>query len=160
MSETTDLDGRPRIVNGAVDMGAYEYDGWKYDSDRDGMKDAWESRYGLNPTNAADASLDGDNDGAVNLNEYIADTDPTNQASYFHIAGISNLPPIAIYFESSTGRLYSLVERDEFRTIQSWWMVGGQSNLWGTGATMFLNDAEAESTARYYRIKVDLPLDD
>ena len=159
-SGTTDLDGHPRIVNDVVDMGAYEYDGWKYDSDIDGMKDAWESRHGLNPTNSEDASLDNDNDGAANLNEYIADTNPTNDTDYFHIAGISNLPPIMVYFQSSTSRMYSLEGRDELMTTCRWSIVGSQSNIWGTGATMPMSDTNVAVTARFYRLKVKLPSDD
>ena len=159
-SGTTDLDGHPRIVNDVVDMGAYEYDGWKYDSDIDGMKDAWESRYGLNPTNSEDASLDNDNDGAVNLNEYMADTNPTNDTDYFHITGISNLPPIMVYFQSSSSRVYSLEGRDELMTTCRWALVGSQSNIWGTGATMPMSDTNVAVTARFYRLKVNVPSND
>jgi pectate lyase len=41
------------------------------DSDRDGMPDSWETRMGLNPGNATDAMQDADNDGWVNVEEYI-----------------------------------------------------------------------------------------
>jgi pectate lyase len=41
------------------------------DSDRDGIPDSWETRMGLNPGNAADAMQDADNDGWVNIEEYI-----------------------------------------------------------------------------------------
>lgn len=40
------------------------------DTDGDGMPDAWETTYGLNPNSAADASLDPDSDGFTNLQEY------------------------------------------------------------------------------------------
>ena len=46
------------------------------DSDTDGMPDAFESRYGLDPNNAKDASLDDDGDGYVNIEEYINGTQP------------------------------------------------------------------------------------
>ncbi|MCX8023406.1 MAG: hypothetical protein N2745_11620, partial [Syntrophorhabdaceae bacterium] len=47
------------------------------DTDGDGMPDDWEVRYGLNPTDGNDASLDKDNDGLTNLEEYSRGTDPT-----------------------------------------------------------------------------------
>jgi hypothetical protein len=39
------------------------------DTDGDGMPDAWEAQYGLNP-GVNDSSGDIDNDGVSNLNEY------------------------------------------------------------------------------------------
>jgi len=46
------------------------------DDDNDGMPDTWETENGLNPLDAADASLDPDGDGLTNLEEYQGDTDP------------------------------------------------------------------------------------
>jgi hypothetical protein len=47
------------------------------DSDNDGMPDAWETKYGLNPNNASDASSDQDNDGVSALDEFLAGTIPS-----------------------------------------------------------------------------------
>lgn len=60
------------------------------DTDNDNMPDAWELKYGLDPMNSSDAALDKDSDGYTNLQEYNADTDPTNPAS-FPGADISHL---------------------------------------------------------------------
>ncbi len=46
------------------------------DSDNDGMPDAWEASYGFDQIDPVDASLDADSDGATNLQEYLAGTDP------------------------------------------------------------------------------------
>ena len=51
------------------------------DDDNDGMSDVWEDTYNLDPLNAADATLDGDDDGLSNLNEYLAGTTPDNPDS-------------------------------------------------------------------------------
>jgi PKD repeat protein len=48
------------------------------DSDLDGMPDAWEATYGLNPNFPNDAGYDKDGDGLTNLEEYQLGTDPTN----------------------------------------------------------------------------------
>jgi hypothetical protein len=41
------------------------------DTDGDGMPDAWETRYGLNPSSAADANGDFDHTGYTNIEKYI-----------------------------------------------------------------------------------------
>ncbi|HEY5791709.1 MAG TPA: DUF1800 family protein [Chthoniobacterales bacterium] len=46
------------------------------DTDGDGMPDAWEIDYGLDPDSAADGGLDTDGDGQTNLQEYQAGTNP------------------------------------------------------------------------------------
>ncbi|MFA5771745.1 MAG: PGF-CTERM sorting domain-containing protein, partial [Thermoplasmata archaeon] len=51
------------------------------DGDFDGMPDAWEQTYGLNPRDASDAALDKDSDTYTNLAEYVGDSNPTNATS-------------------------------------------------------------------------------
>jgi probable HAF family extracellular repeat protein len=47
------------------------------DSDGDGLPDAWETQYGLDPNSSTDAAIDTDGDGLTNYQEYQAGTDPT-----------------------------------------------------------------------------------
>lgn len=47
------------------------------DDDNDGMPDAWELQYGLNPVHD-DSGQDLDNDGITNLAEYLSGSDPTH----------------------------------------------------------------------------------
>ena len=52
------------------------------DCDRDGLPDYWERSYGLDPYDPTDAKLDTDHDGYTNLQEFTANTDPTNAKSH------------------------------------------------------------------------------
>ncbi|RNI28280.1 T9SS C-terminal target domain-containing protein [Rufibacter immobilis] len=47
------------------------------DTDHDGMPDAWETQYGLNPNNPADRNADANNNGYTNLEEYLNGQSPT-----------------------------------------------------------------------------------
>ena len=65
------IDDGTEVANGTSPQLAVDFD-------RDGMPDDWESHYGLDFANAADASEDPDGDGLTNLEEYNAKTDPTS----------------------------------------------------------------------------------
>ncbi|WMS87345.1 reprolysin-like metallopeptidase [Pleionea litopenaei] len=51
------------------------------DDDNDQMPDTYETQYGFDPFNAADANQDADSDGRTNLQEYLDNTDPTDPSS-------------------------------------------------------------------------------
>ena len=71
--ESADTDGDGVGDNADFFPNSAEY---SLDSDLDQMPDAWERKYGLNPTDASDAFLDQDNDGLTALEEYEAGTIP------------------------------------------------------------------------------------
>ena len=52
------------------------------DKDKDQMPDDWEAKYGLDPLNATDATKDLDGDGFSNLEEFLANTNPSDPGSY------------------------------------------------------------------------------
>ena len=58
------------------------------DTDADRLPNWWEDQFGLSKTNAADATLDLDGDGASNLNEFLSGTKPNDAASVFRITAL------------------------------------------------------------------------
>ena len=61
------------IITDISQVGGYpDYKGTPYtDSDSDGMPDTWETKNGLNPKDASDASQDKNKDGYTNIEEYL-----------------------------------------------------------------------------------------
>ena len=64
------------------------------DDDNDGMPDDYETDNGLNPLSASDANEDADNDGATNLEEFLAGTDPNDANSVEACALDGVVPPL------------------------------------------------------------------
>ena len=66
------------IITHPSQVGGYpNYKGTPYkDSDGDGMPDDWETKHGLNPNDASDASGDLNGDGYTNIEDFINSLDP------------------------------------------------------------------------------------
>ncbi len=152
--------GMPRILDSdddgsvIVDIGCYETLNQYADSDGDGMPDGWESDYGLNCVDPADADETADADTASNLAEYIAFTDPTDSNSYFCVTSFIISPETTLYFDSIGFRYYTLQSCSNL-TDNSWADVPGAGPFEGGGLT--LSDTNQTSTALYYRVKVSIP---
>jgi len=79
------------------------------DADGDGMPDEWETtHFGGTDEPNGDAQDDWDGDGASNLDEWRAGTNPTNAASVLAIVSVRFSPDHAITWLSATGKYYSL----------------------------------------------------
>lgn len=72
------------IINDPRQVGGLpKYEGTpRIDSDGDGMPDAWERRYGLNPNDASDAVKDCNGDGYTNIEKYINGIDPEKKVDW------------------------------------------------------------------------------
>ena len=156
-----DFDGVPRPLDGdtngtaVVDMGCYEYLNRSADSDGDTMTDGWENDNGLNAA-VNDALGNPDKDPHNNLQEFIADTDPTDSNDYFCVSSMSNLPPMTVYFESSDNRLYSMIGCSNL-VDGSWTNVYGTGPRVGVGGADAMQDTNVPVQGPYYRLEVKLP---
>ncbi len=98
--------GTGHIINSPSQVGGWIAPGAGtpcLDSDHDGMPDAWELRYGLNPHNPADATQDLDSDGYTNLEEYLNGTNPTSTSNTQSLALYSNGAQDGWILESTAG---------------------------------------------------------
>ena len=81
------------------------------DTDGDGLPDAWENTY-FGSTTAADPLADSDGDGALNWQEYISGTDPTNASSYLRIDSITAGSRATLSFMAAAARTYAVQYTD------------------------------------------------
>jgi len=80
-----------------------------FDADGDGMPDRWEtSHFGGTSEDNGGAGDDWDGDGASNLDEWRAGTNPTNAASVFAVVALKLTPDCVISWLSESGKVYSL----------------------------------------------------
>jgi hypothetical protein len=157
---TNDLDRMPRPLDGnadavsRMDMGAFELLSPMADSNGDGIPDGWCVRYGFNPIDPAIAGADPDRDLCTTREEYVADTNPTNALSCFHIEAISNGPPTTIQLLSSPIRQYTLLASP--RLDGAWVPLAGQVHVAGNGGWLFLSDTNISGQS-FYRVSVSVP---
>jgi len=157
---TNDFDGLPRPLDGngdglaRFDIGAYEFILSSADSNGDGIPDGWTRQFGLDPTDPTVAAGNPDEDLHTTYDEWVADTDPTDPLSYFHIVSITNLPTVTVQFPSSTNRTYSLLRSAE--VTGPFDPLAGRVDVPGTGTLQTFTDPNAGGV-EFYRIEVKAP---
>lgn len=144
-----DIDGDTR--SGPWDIGADEAPSVS-DGNANEIPDSWEIQY-FGSTNAFNggAQDDWDDDGMVNLSEYIAGTSPTNAVSRFQVSGVSvQGGACGLSLLTVTGRTYGVAYKSNL--LESAWHVltNGAS---GTGGQVDLFDP-VSAEKRFYRITV------
>ncbi|OGV59857.1 MAG: hypothetical protein A2283_08025 [Lentisphaerae bacterium RIFOXYA12_FULL_48_11] len=122
------------------------------DADGDSMTDAHEILYGHNPSDARDGALDTDNDGMLNVEEWITGTDPTNNLSVFQIDSFQN---DSLEINSVSGRLYTLDTCLDL-IAGAWTNDPAQTVVTGTAAPISLVVTN-NSPRTFYRVRVKMP---
>ncbi len=122
------------------------------DSDGDGMPNAWEIQYGLNPNSSADANTDLDGDGLTNLQEYLAGTDPTQFNSALRITSLEDLGGnvARIGFFAVSNKTYG-VEYKKFLDDPSWTTLTNISAA-PTNRALYIQTV-VPTTNRFYRLR-------
>lgn len=125
------------------------------DLDSDGIPNYWEQQYGT--TTGLVASADSDSDGFSNYQEYIADTNPTNAASFFENTGLLTLDNQTFYFNGSTARQYQVFyTTNDLADTNLAWLAAHTNLVWGTGTNSSITVTNTEDTV-FYRLRVTLP---
>jgi hypothetical protein len=92
------------------------------DTDGDGLPDDWESAWGFSATNATDAILDSDGDGATNAQEYLAGTDPHDAQDHLRLELLRDTNPdlLSVRFLALSNRTYTLQACSAFSAGNAW----------------------------------------
>jgi hypothetical protein len=157
---SNDLDFIPRPLDGTgegstgFDIGAHEFLLATADSNGDGIPDGWTWSYGLNPTDPNVASGNPDADPHTTLQEWVADTNPTNALSHLRISSIAGGASNTLFFLSSSNRQYTLFHTPQIPA--TWSIVPDQSGIRGSGALDSLSHTNLGPTG-FYKIGVAVP---
>jgi hypothetical protein len=125
------------------------------DTDGDGMQNAWETLYALNPSNPADATEDKDGDGKTNKEEYLAGTDPNNPMSILRPSISKAANGCKITFTAQSRKSYGVQYKNAisdatWTDLQS---VPEQSGI----RTIDIIDTASGLTSRFYRVITPSP---
>jgi hypothetical protein len=149
VTTTTDLDGRPRIVGGTVDIGAYEF--------QPGVSGAfigWLEGYGL-PTDGSADYADPDRDGMNNWQEWVCGTCPTNAQSVLRmVSAVPTASNATVTWRSVAGVNYFL-ERTA-NPVAPFTLLA--TNILGQAGTTSYGDTNAAGKGPFfYRVGIRWP---
>lgn len=120
---------------------------WGEDESFDGLPDSWQAKYwGANRSNWPGANVDSDGDGATNIQEFLAGTNPVDTSSVLRIELVGSPQGPRLQWNTEPGSLYQVQITSD---LVSW------TNLTGLRFAAGVNDsiaATGESSLGYYRV--------
>jgi hypothetical protein len=120
---------------------------WGDDANNDGLPDDWQARYwGADPAKWPAPGIDSDGDGASNLKEFLAGTDPKDSVSVLRIDIVTTEQNTRLNWNTEPGLIYQVQSSPD---LHAWSNYG--ASRFARGATDSLPVAGPES-AIYYRV--------
>ena len=145
-----DLDGNPRVVGAAIDVGAYEYQ-----TPTSQLSYAWAQQYGFATDGSADHA-DPDHDGLDNYAEWRSLTNPTNAASVLRVLPPTidtNSPGITVNWQGIYGVSYSVERATNLMASPAFGVI--MDGISGQDGVNSWQDSSADPAGTYfYRISV------
>ncbi|HKQ37842.1 MAG TPA: fibronectin type III domain-containing protein, partial [Verrucomicrobiae bacterium] len=122
------------------------------DTDGDGMPDSYEIAQGFDRLNSADAQQDADGDGAKNLDEYLAGTDPRDANSKLALQVVSVTSTTAtLRFTAVANKSYTIQYRDSLGS-GSWQNLVPIPSQGTTHTVTYPDNLPPGLTSRFYRL--------
>jgi hypothetical protein len=124
---------------------------WAEDSNYDGLPDDWQSKFwGATAGSWPGAALDSDNDGATNLQELLAGTDPTNAASVLRARMLATSQGPRLEWNTETGCLYQVQSQD---AAQAWVSLGPPRFAAGSADSIPVDAGQNVALYRVIRVR-------
>ncbi|MEM7383345.1 MAG: lamin tail domain-containing protein, partial [Verrucomicrobiota bacterium] len=138
--------------NGSPGVGGAVVEPNPDDMDGDGIPNAWEAQFGLNPDQRADGAGDADDDGVSNVEEYLANTDPTDAGDYLTLTVTRTGSMVSIGFTRQPDRRYTVEYTDALASAQ--WTTLEEFAAEATAGEVTGVDSNGDgSPMRFYRVK-------
>ena len=123
---------------------------WDLDRNYDGLPDDWQSRYWPGTSNRPAANVDSDGDGALNFQELLAGTDPTDVASVLKLNVERSDQGTRLVWTTQPGAFYQV---QVSTNLGSWSGLGPERLAAGTSDSIPVAGADSVQMFRIIRIR-------
>ena len=128
-----------------------------FDSDLDGIPDAWERTYNSGDIVSMTQNTDGDSDGLLDIEEYVMGSNPNDASSGMPTVEVSRntASGFTIKFPTVAGRTYQVLGAESL-TSSSWTNIG--LSIQGDGTQKSVTDPLTNApSCKFYKVQISSP---